>query len=120
MAVLTVTGGALDVRLTGPDAGRFSTSFDPVSGRVTIVPAAVFDAEALGVGAAFVFSVSVRTADGWVALAAQYTVSLIDLDDTPPEGLRFLTGGAVLANDVGAEVGQLVADDPDTAGELDY
>jgi hypothetical protein len=107
------------VALEGPDAARFSARL--ITGRrgVEIRLAEVLDAEALGAGAVLRFDLRVQVAGVWRA-AGSYAVTLQGIDDTPPSGLRFATGGAVLANDLGGEIGLLEADDPDTEGPLEY
>jgi hypothetical protein len=41
-------------------------------------------------------------------------VRLVDLDDTPPQGLSFASGGSVRAGQAGATIGRLQVSDPDT------
>jgi Ca2+-binding RTX toxin-like protein len=107
------------VALEGPDAARFSARL--ITGRrgAEIRLAEVLDAEALGAGTVLRFDLRVQAGGVWRA-AGSYAVTLLGIDDTPPAGLRFATGGAVLANDIGGEIGALIADDPDTAGPLEY
>jgi Ca2+-binding RTX toxin-like protein len=119
-ATLALSGAVLEVALTGEGAGAFSATLEGAGSRVRIAPAAIFDAETLGDGFVFRFGLTVRTASGWVALPTSYAVQLVGTDDTPPQNLRFFTGGVVLATDVGADIGMLLAEDPDSAGTLEY
>jgi hypothetical protein len=115
---LTLSGasGALDVALTGPGAAWFSARLDAALGRVTITPAMALDREAFAPGAdpVLTFGLSVRFASGWKDTGQQWSVALAGIDDTPPQTLGFSSGGVVLENDVGAEIGMLQATDPDT------
>ena len=120
VAELLVSGGVLEVALVGADAALFDIAFDPATQALTITPVQVFDAEAYPAPHSFAFGLSMRTAAGWEVLPVTWQVALLGVDDTPPENLRFATGGSVLANDPGAEIGTLEADDPDTAGPLTY
>jgi Ca2+-binding RTX toxin-like protein len=118
-AVLRLSAGVLEAVLTGPDAGRFDAAWDAAACTLIVTPAMAFDAEALG-PAVFRFGVSARTAAGWQAVPAAWEVALIGVDDTPPQALRFATGGSVHANDLGAAIGTLAAEDPDTAAPLEF
>ena len=118
-ASLTLSGGALDLVLAGPDAPLFSLAFDRARQSAVITPAQSFDAEAMG-PAVFTLAFDVLTAAGWQRLGQSWQVALLDHDDTPPEALLFVSGGAVMANEPGAVIGTLAATDPDTAGPLHY
>jgi Ca2+-binding RTX toxin-like protein len=120
VAILRVPANTIEVVLTGTDAVRFTATTVPRSGVVEVRPAAVMDAEALGHGATFTFGLQARNGGGWRTAAQTWTVTLQGVDDTPPERLRFRTGGSVLAHDIGAEIGLLDADDADTDGGLEY
>jgi Ca2+-binding RTX toxin-like protein len=110
----------LQVELIGPHAALFTHSYTPANGALSMRAAQRLDAEELGAGSVLSFGFRVRTAAGWQDLAPRYNVTLLGVDDTPPQALRFATGGVVLANDRGAAIGDLIADDPDTAGPLEY
>ncbi|WP_439595932.1 calcium-binding protein [Falsiroseomonas sp.] len=119
VAYLTFSSDVLSVALIGRDAGLFTATFN--SRRImTITPLQAFDAEAWAVLPEFQLSLSVRTAAGRTALPDVFRIRLVNVDDTPPQDLRFSSGGVVLANDVGAPIGNLVATDPDSAGPLEY
>ncbi|MFT8243170.1 Calx-beta domain-containing protein [Roseomonas sp. BN140053] len=114
--------GATEVALTGADAARFTAVLDLATQVVTITPAQMLDREAWAAGADPVlsFGLQVRVGSGWQAAGGAWNVQLLGVDDTPPAGLRFSSGGVVLESDVGAEIGELAAIDPDTRLPLQY
>jgi Ca2+-binding RTX toxin-like protein len=120
VAYLTFSAEVASVGLTGPDAGRFVSTFSTLRRTMTITPLESFDAETFAPDTRFVFGLTAKIASVWRALPVSYSVALLDVDDTSPQNLRFGTGGVVLANDVAAPVGTLLADDPDSAGTLEY
>jgi Ca2+-binding RTX toxin-like protein len=120
LARLPLSAAVLEAALTGADAQRFSASLAPGRREVLVRPAERLDAEALGADRVLQFGLMLRTAAGWQTPAGSWQVTLLGLDDTPPQGLRFFNGGTVLANDMGGEIGLLTADDPDSAGPLTY
>ncbi|PZP45392.1 MAG: hypothetical protein DI601_09695 [Azospirillum brasilense] len=109
--------GVLAVALTGAGAGAFSATLDAASQTVTITPARLLDREAWAAGAdpVLAFGLRVQTADGWQDLGSGWAVTLLGVDDTPPSGLAFSSGGSVLETDAGGIVGSLTASDPDSA-----
>ena len=119
VASLSLTGaaGVLEVALTGPAAALFTATWR--SGTVTITPALVLDREAYpsGTDPVLTFGLSVRLASGWQDTGQSWSVTLQGVDDTAPHQLAFVSGGVVLENDVGAEIGTLKAADVDTASE---
>lgn len=118
-ALLSLQGdlaGLREAALTGPDAGRFRAVL--LGSTVRIEPAMLFDREAFGAeDPLFTFGLSLRFDSGWVDLPEAYGVTLLGVDDTPPDNLRFIWGGAVLENDVGGIIGRLAAEDPDSPPE---
>ncbi|MFN6954231.1 MAG: DUF4214 domain-containing protein [Acetobacteraceae bacterium] len=116
-ALLTLQGsltGLREVALSGADANRFHAVLLP-GNQVRITPAMVFDREAFGAAdPVFAFSLSARFDSGWVAVQGQWFVTLLDVDDTPPDDLRFATGGSVRETEVGGVIGTLAATDPDS------
>ncbi|MBU8545318.1 MULTISPECIES: hypothetical protein [Roseomonadaceae] len=120
VAYLTFPEGVFSVGLYGTDANLFTATFHADRRLMTITPLQALDAEAYPANASFSFSVSIRTSAGWIASGGHFTVRLLDLDDTPPQDVRFLSGGTVLANDVGAPIGTLTATDPDSSGPITY
>lgn len=119
-ALLTLQGslaGLREVALAGADANRFQAVLLP-GNQVRITPAMVFDREAFGAtDPVFAFSLSLRFDSGWVAVQGQWSVTLLDVDDTPPGDLRFATGGSVRETEVGGVIGVLTATDPDSPAE---
>ena len=110
----------LEVELIGPHAALFFPFYTPANGALRVRTVGLLDAEEFGTNAELGYALRVRTAAGWQDLPTVYRVTLLGVDDTPPERLRFVSGGVVLANDRGAAIGDLIADDPDTAGPLEY
>jgi hypothetical protein len=119
-ALLTLQGslaGLRDVALAGADANRFHAVLLP-GNQVRITPAMVFDREAFGAtDPIFAFALSLRFDHGWVAVEGEWSVALLDLDDTPPGDLRFASGGSVRETEVGGVIGVLKASDPDSPAE---
>ncbi|WP_458093362.1 DUF4214 domain-containing protein [Roseomonas sp. WA12] len=123
-ATLSLTGatGFTDVALTGAAGNLFQATLGP-SGVVTLTPWGALDREAYAPGAdpILAFGLTARVGSSWQAVTGSWSVTLQGLDDTAPSDLRFSTGGTVLENDVGAAIGSLVADDPDSAAaRLEY
>jgi len=123
-ALLTLQGsltGLREVALTGADANRFRAVLLPGQ-QVRITPAMVFDREAFGAtDPVFTFSLSLRFDSGWVAVEGEWSVTLLDVDDTPPGDLRFASGGSVRETEVGGVIGVLEASDPDSpAGNITF
>ncbi|NKC29531.1 calcium-binding protein [Falsiroseomonas selenitidurans] len=112
--------GVLGAGIAGPDSAYFTASFNFALRILTIRPAIVFDAEAFPPGHTFRLDLIVRVGSSWSVLKTAYPITLLDLDDTPPQDLRFAAGGVVLANDVGGEIGELAAEDPDSPGPLTF
>ncbi|MBU8538341.1 calcium-binding protein [Falsiroseomonas tokyonensis] len=118
---LTFSSDVLSAGLTGRDAGLFVSTFSSGRRLMTITPLQAFDAEAWAEPPEFRIGLSLKTAAaGWNPLPDVFTIRLIDVDDTAPQDLRFSSGGVVLANDVGAPIGNLIATDPDSVGPLEY
>lgn len=109
--------GVLAVALTGAGAGAFSATLDAAGQTVTIAPARLLDREdwAAGADPVLAFSLRVQTVAGWQDLGTGWAVTLLGVDDTPPSGLAFSSGGSVLETDAGGIVGRLAASDPDSA-----
>ena len=111
-----------DVRLTGEDAALFQASLG-AGNQVIITPAGLLDREAFPAGADPVldFGLSVQVGGTWQPVSGGWSITLLGLDDTAPSDLRFSSGGVVLETDIGAEIGTLLATDPDSpAAQLQY
>jgi Ca2+-binding RTX toxin-like protein len=120
VAYLTFPAEVTSAALMGQDAGRFVSTFSLSRRLMTITPLQQFDAEQFAPGTSFSLRLTAKIESLWTPLPAIYSVALLDVDDTPPQNLRFGSGGVVLATDVGAPIGTLVADDPDSRGALEY
>ncbi|MFC7735256.1 hypothetical protein ACFQX4_05245 [Roseomonas sp. GCM10028921] len=123
-ATLSPSGvsGVTNVAVTGAGASVFQASLDG-AGRVIVTPVGALDREAYAPGADPVlgFDLSVLAGGTWQAVEGSWNVTLLGVDDMPPANLRFSSGGAVLKTDIGAMIGDLVADDPDSiAARLEY
>ena len=118
--LLADAAGAREVALTGAHAALFTARLEPALGRVTVTPAMVLDREAFPAGTdpLLSFGLSVRLPEGWRDTGQSWTVQLRGIDDTPPQSIAFVAGGAVLESDIGAEIGTLQAQDPDSAAGL--
>jgi Ca2+-binding RTX toxin-like protein len=120
VAYLTFPSEVTSVGLIGRDAALFTATFSSSRRLMTITPLQPFDAEQFNPNSVFSFGLSARIDSIWRALPVTYTVALLGLDDVPPQNLRFSSGGVVLATDVAAPIGNLMADDPDSEGPLLY
>ena len=107
------------VEVSGFGANFFDVSLNRASGVLTVTPLARADHEwftANGLSPAITFALRFFMMDGSVMeSSASWTVTVINQDDTPPQALRFLTGGTVAAGAAGATIGRLQVTDPDTA-----
>lgn len=112
------------VDVIGPGGDVFHATLDRHLGLVTVSPFARPDFEAFSRANAnpdIHFRVRFFMEDGTVAhSAAVYPVRLLDADDTPPQALSFSSGGTVAAGAVGATIGQLRVQDPDTASGFTF
>ncbi|MBL6080930.1 DUF4214 domain-containing protein [Belnapia sp. T18] len=127
VAGLTLTGdtGSLaGIELTGANALNFSAVWNPSLGLATLGLAAPVDYEyfaaahlptQLSFSLRFVFTDGSRQSPSTV-----YRVAVLDEDDAPPSGLRFVTGGSVAAGAIGNAIGTLSVTDPDSAGPFAF
>jgi hypothetical protein len=106
------------VEVTGFGASFFDVSLDRNTGVLSVTPISQSDFEwfvANGLSPNIAFSLRFFMMDGSVMDGSgSYSVTVINLDDTPPQSLRFLTGGTVAAGAAGATIGRLQVIDPDT------
>ena len=118
MAIPPQTVRAVDV--IGNADLFLDSSFDSSTGTVSLWNVATPDYEGFArIAAQPVISFQLRLfmQDGTQSLSAQsYSVAIGDVDDTPPIGLRFASGGQVAPGDIAATIGQLAVTDPDSAG----
>lgn len=107
------------VEVQGFGASFFDVSLNRSTGVLTITPLSRIDHEwfvANSLSTNIAFSLRFFMMDGSVMESLTgWSVALVNLDDTPPQALRFLTGGTVAAGAAGATIGRLQVTDPDTA-----
>lgn len=107
------------VDISGMGANFFDVSLNRGTGMLTIAPIAFADHEwfvANNISTTISFRVQFYMTDGSVQLSqATYSVTLLNVDDTPPQALSFASGGTVAAGAAGANIGRLLVSDPDTA-----
>lgn len=112
------------VDLTGIGSNFFEVSLNRWSGVLTVAPMAFADHEwfvANNISTTISFQLQFYMTDGSVALSqANYSVTLLNVDDTPPQALSFATGGMVAAGAAGANIGRLLVSDPDTASGFTF
>lgn len=108
------------VDITGTGADFFDATLNRATGMITITPIAQADYEWFAAnGRSSTLNLGLRffMTDGSVQTSAStYSVTVLNLDDTPPQALRFSSGGSVVAGAAGAVIGRLGVTDPDTAG----
>lgn len=112
------------VEVSGLAGNFFDASLDFTTGLITITPIARLDAEwfkAAGQPLTLELGLHFFMADGAIATGSlSFTVTVQDIDDTPPQSLSFLTGGSVRAGQPGATIGRLKVVDPDTTGGFQF
>lgn len=112
------------VDITGTGADYFDATLNRATGMIEITPIAQADYESFSAGGRSpTLSLGLRffMADGTVQTSQNaYSVTVLNLDDTPPQSLRFSSGGKVEANQAGAVIGSLAVTDPDTVSGFTY
>lgn len=107
------------VEVSGFGASFFDVSLNRGTGVLTVTPISRIDFEwfvANSLAPSINFGLRFFMADGTVMESStSWTVAVNNLDDTPPQALRFLTGGTVAAGSAGATIGRLQVTDPDTS-----
>ncbi|MEI6162535.1 MAG: DUF4214 domain-containing protein [Roseococcus sp.] len=107
------------VDVLGFGSNFFDVSLNRSTGVLTITPIAMADFEwfvANNISTTISFSLQFYMADGSVQVSeGTYSVTLLNIDDTPPQALAFATGGMVAAGAAGANIGRLLVTDPDTS-----
>lgn len=107
------------VDLTGMGGNFFDAALNASTGLLTIRPIAQADYEwfvANNLSATMGFALRFFMTDGSVLESeGSYSVTVLNIDDTAPQGLGFATGGSVAAGAAGASIGRLLVSDPDTA-----
>ncbi|MDI3307468.1 MAG: DUF4214 domain-containing protein [Acetobacteraceae bacterium] len=116
--------GLVSIEAIGPGGSFFSVSYNPALALATITPGALLDYEAFlaaGLAPEVSFSLRFNFSDGTrLDDPAQFRIEVKDVDDTPPTGLAFATGGSVTAGAIGAIIGTLAVTDPDSAGPFTF
>ncbi len=112
--------GLASIEAIGPGGSFFLVSYNPALALATFIPGAWLDYEAFlfaGLPPEVSFSLRFHFSDGtWQDDPTRFRVEVGDVDDTPPTGLAFATGGSVTAGAIGAIIGTLAVTDPDSAG----
>ncbi|MCX8132824.1 MAG: hypothetical protein N3D18_02525 [Roseococcus sp.] len=94
------------------------------NGMITILPSARIDAEwfkSMGISMVLDLRLRFYMTDGTQAVSDRgFLVTVVDIDDTPPQTLAFQTGGQVRADTPGAVIGTLAVGDPDTASGFTF
>lgn len=107
------------VDLRGSGADVFDAVLDRQLGTIVVAPIARADFEAFaraGQAPQLEFTLRFFMVDGTLAESAQgFAVTVLDLDDTPPQALRLDGAGMVPFGVAGASIGTLAVTDPDTA-----
>ncbi len=102
----------------------FDAMLNRANGVITIVPSARVDAEwfaSMGVSMTLDLRLRFFMTDGTQAVSDRgFAVTVVNIDDTPPQGLAFQTGGQVRADTPGAVIGALAVSDPDTASGFTF
>lgn len=112
------------VDLIGFGSNFFDVSLNRWNGLLTIAPIGFADHEwfvANNMSTAISFQLQFYMTDGSIQRSqASYSVTLLNVDDTPPQALSFATGGMVVAGAAGANIGRLAVSDPDTASGFTF
>ena len=112
------------VDIVGTGADYFDATLNRATGMIAITPIAQADYEAfLASGRSPTLGITLRffMADGTVQQSQNtYSVTVLNLDDTPPQSLNFSSGGKVEAGKAGAVIGTLAVTDPDTISGFTY
>lgn len=124
LQLLSNPGAVRFVETDGFGANFFHASLNPVTGLIFITPHARLDYEwfaTANLPPVVDFHLQFIMQDGTIARSdASFTVNVLDIDDTPPQDLYFITGGSVRAGVPGASVGQLKVVDPDTVSGFTF
>lgn len=124
LQLLSDPGQVRLIEVEGFGGNFFHASLNSVTGMIFITPHARLDHEwftASGRAPVVDFTLRFFMADGTQALSAStFTVNVLNIDDTPPQGLTFATGGTVRAGVPGATIGRLQVNDPDTSAGFTF
>ncbi len=108
------------IQVVGAGGSYFRASYDSVRKLALLSPAAKVDYEvfrALGLTPQLDFQLQFDLSTGVSELAPTvYHITVRNVDDTPPSGLAFSTGGSVTAGAIGSVIGTLRVTDVETTG----
>ncbi len=106
------------VEVTGLGSNFFDVSMNRSTGVLTITPLARVDFEwfvANSLVPNIAFALQFFMMDGTILQSlTNWSVTALNLDDTPPQALSFASGGLVAAGAAGVNIGRLRVTDPDT------
>jgi len=112
------------VEVAGRGENYFDATLNRSTGMIEIRPLAQLDYEwfiANGQSTNITFTIRFYMADGTIATSsATYSVTVLNIDDTPPQSLSFASGGIVAAGAQGALIGRLAVTDPDTTSGFTF
>jgi hypothetical protein len=108
------------IEVVGTGGGFFVASYDALRQLALVSPAALVDYEmfrSLGLTPVLDFQLQFNLTDGSVEVAPTvYHITVRNVDDTPPSGLAFSSGGSVTAGEIGSVIGTLRVTDVETTG----
>ncbi len=108
------------IQVVGTGGSYFRASYDAIRKLALLTPAAKVDYEMfreLGLTPQLDVQLQFDLGSGVSELAPKvYRIVVRDVDDTPPSGLAFSTGGSVSAGTIGSVIGTLRVTDVDTTG----
>jgi len=124
LALVGDLAGLRAIELVGPGALFFTLRYDPALGVAFLDPGAATDYEGLtlnGGDPRLAFGLRYTYTDGTSETdTTTLRVTVTDTDDTPPQALRFASGGRIGADQLGGVIGRLQVDDPDSAGPFSF
>lgn len=125
--LLQLSGDLASLRgidLSGIGASYFSVSLDLRLGLAWVAPAARIDFEAfavLGLVPVLDFQMVMQFGDGSTETEpTRFSITVLNLDDTPPSALAFSSGGTIAAGKLGAVIGTLRVTDVDSSGPFTF
>lgn len=125
-AAFTAPGNPAAIRfvdVVGPHDLYFDAAYDRQTGLVSVWNAALPDFEALAASGSTALRFALRAfleGGGFALSEAEYSITIRNLDDTPPTALAFASGGRVAPGEPGAVIGRLSVTDPDSSGPFTF
>ncbi len=124
LQLLSDPGQVRFIEVDGFGGNFFHANLNSVTGLIFVTPYARLDHEwftAAGRTPVVDFTLRFFMTDGTQAQSASsFSVTLLNLDDTPPQSLSFASGGSVRAGVAGATIGRLAVTDPDTTSGFTF